>query len=442
VYVDSAIESVLKEKRVFKTDPAFARKANVPGVTAYRRLQKEAERNYERYWARLAKEHVTWFKPWKKVLSWKAPFAKWFIGGKTNVSYNCLDRHLEGENAWRRNKAAIIWEGEPGDQRVLTYGDLHREVCKFANVLKGLGVKKGDRVAIYMPMVPELPIAMLACARIGAPHSIVFGGFSAESLRDRINDAEASCLITADGGWRRGTIVALKKMADDALEGCPTIQSVVVVERTREGVPMKEGRDHWWHELMKDASHRCPAASLDSEHPLYLLYTSGTTGKPKGILHTTGGYLVHSTVTAKWIFDLKEDDTFWCTADIRRDEPDVRGCTELARFRPLLGDRRPPSRHCVLHGADRDPQLHALGRRAREEALAGLAAPAGHRRRTDQPRGLDLIPPHDREAPLSDRGHLVADGDRRDPDHADSGRGGDQAGLGHAPLPGRLRGHL
>ncbi len=311
-----AIESVLKEKRLFEPDPAFARQANVPGQAAYRRLRKEAETNYQRYWARLAKEHVDWFTPWKKVLDWKPPFAKWFVGAKTNVSYNCLDRHLEGPNAWRRNKAAIIWEGEPGDERVLTFGDLHREVCKCANVLKGLGVKKGDRVAIYMPMVPELAIAMLACARIGAVHSIIFGGFSADSIRDRINDAKANCVITADGGWRRGQIVPLKDTVDEALQGADSVKRVLVLQRTGQSILMKDGRDHWWHDLMKTASTRCPPARLDAEHPLFILYTSGTTGKPKGVLHTTGGYLVHTTVTAKYIFDLKEEDTYWCTADI------------------------------------------------------------------------------------------------------------------------------
>jgi acetyl-CoA synthetase len=310
-----AIESVLKERRVLKPSAAFVRQANL-GPAEYRRWQAEAARSLERFWGRLAKEHVTWFRPWKKVLEWKLPFAKWFIGGKLNISYNCLDRHLEGPNAWRRNKAAILWEGEPGDERVLTYGDLHREVCKFANVLKGLGVGKGDRVAIYMPMIPELAIAMLACARIGAVHSVIFGGFSADSVRDRINDGQAKCAITADGGWRRGQIVHLKKAMDDALEGAPSVKSVVVVKRTGHGVPMKEGRDAWWHELMKDASADCAPARLDAEHPLFILYTSGTTGTPKGVLHTTGGYLVHCAVTAKYIFDLKEEDTFWCTADI------------------------------------------------------------------------------------------------------------------------------
>jgi len=310
-----AIESFLKEKRRFKPDSAFARAAHVGGRD-YERMHKEAARNPERFWAKLAKEHVSWFSPWKKVLDWKPPFAKWFVGAKTNVSYNCLDRHLQGENAWRRNKAAIIWEGEPGEERVLTYGDLHREVSKFANVLKSLGVQKGDRVGLYMPMIPELAIAMLACTRIGAPHTVIFGGFSAESVRDRLNDAQAKLVVTADGGWRRGKIVALKQFVDTALEGVASVEKVVVVQRTRQEVLMKEGRDLWWNALMAEASDDCPPAKLDAEHPLFLLYTSGTTGRPKGILHTTGGYLVQTTVTSKYCFDLKEDDTYWCTADI------------------------------------------------------------------------------------------------------------------------------
>ncbi len=309
------IESLMKEERVFKPDPEFAKRANwnKKTVAEYRKLGASSP---ERFWAKMARENVTWFSPWKKVLQWKPPFAKWFVGGKLNVSYNCIDRHLEGENAWRRNKAAIVWEGEPGDSRVITYGALHREVSKFANVLKQLGVKKGDRVALYMPMIPELAIAMLACTRIGAPHNIVFGGFSAEALRERINDAGARFVVTADGGYRRGAPNALKPAVDDALEGTPGVESVVVVQRTGEPTAMQEGRDHWWHELMADASAHCPPAKLDAEHPLFILYTSGTTGKPKGILHTTGGYLTHVTTTARAIFDLKEEDTYWCTADI------------------------------------------------------------------------------------------------------------------------------
>ncbi len=309
------IESLLKEKRVFRPSPQFAKRANWSRkkIAEYRKLGSESP---ERFWAKMAKKHVTWFSPWKRTLQWKLPFARWFVGGKLNVSYNCIDRHLEGEYGWRRNKAAIVWEGEPGDQRVLTFGQLHREVCRFANVLKGLGVKKGERVALYMPMIPELAIAMLACARIGAPHSIVFGGFSAEALRDRIQDAGAVAVVTADGGFRRGKPLPLKAAVDEALAGDTSVKAVVVVKRTGEPVAMQAGRDHWWHDLIRDASPKCPPARLDAEHPLFILYTSGTTGKPKGILHTTGGYLTHVTTTAVAIFDLKEDDTFWCTADI------------------------------------------------------------------------------------------------------------------------------
>jgi acetyl-CoA synthetase len=309
------IESLLKEKRSFKPAPEFNRQANWNKKTSneYRKL---GEQNPTRFWAKMAKEHVDWFTPWKKVLDWKPPFAKWFVGAKTNVSYNCLDRHLEGENAWRKNKAAIIWEGEPGDSRVITYAELHREVCRFANVLKAQGVKKGDRVALYMPMIPELAIAMLACTRIGAPHSIVFGGFSAEALSDRINDAEAKLVVTADGGYRKGAPFALKATVDAAVEKTPSVERVIVVERTQQPVEIRPGRDLWWHEEMAKASTKCAPAKLDSEHPLFILYTSGTTGHPKGILHTTGGYLTHVTTTFKAIFDIKDDDVYWCTADI------------------------------------------------------------------------------------------------------------------------------
>ena len=306
------IESLLKEKRVFEPSKEFAKRArwNKREVAALRKL---GEKNPERFWAQMAKQHVAWFKPWRKVLDWKAPYAKWFVGAQTNVSYNCLDRHVTGG---RKNKAALIWEGEPGDSRVLTYGQLHREVCKFANVLKGLGVAKGDRVAIYMPLVPEAVIAMLACTRIGAPHSVVFGGFSAESLRDRINDAGAKVVVTADGGYRRGHAFGLKPAVDEAVAGCPGVESVVVVQRTHQDTAMKQGRDHWWHALMATVSADCPPAKLDAEHPLFILYTSGTTGNPKGILHTTGGYLTHVAATTQATFDLGEDDVYWCTADV------------------------------------------------------------------------------------------------------------------------------
>ncbi|MFQ5580251.1 MAG: acetate--CoA ligase [Nitrospiria bacterium] len=309
---EKEITSVLKERRLLKPSKEFSRQAHIKSLREYERLCKKAEKDPESFWGKLAEE-LHWFKPWKKVLQWKPPFAKWFVGGKINVAYNCIDRHLD---TWRKNKAAIIWEGEPGDTRTLTYQDLHREVCKFANVLKQEGVAKGDRVAIYMPMIPELAIAMLACARIGATHSIIFGGFSSAALQDRINDAEAKLVVTADGGYRKGAVVTLKEKVDEALKGSPSVEKMVVVRRTNTPVKMRRGRDFWWHDLMKDASERCKAASLDAEHPLFILYTSGTTGKPKGVVHTTGGYLLGTTITSRWIFDLKETDTYWCTADI------------------------------------------------------------------------------------------------------------------------------
>ena len=312
--VVSDIDVLLQENRKFAPSSEFRRDANVSDGSIY----ESAAKNPEAYWAKAA-ESLHWFRRWDKVLEGNPPRARWFVGGKINVSYNCIDRHIETA---RRNKAAIVWEGEPGDRRTLTYWDLYVEVQKFANVLKKLGVQRGDRVAIYMPLVPEAAIAMLACTRIGAIHSVVFGGFSPESLRDRINDAKAKVLVTADGGYRRGQTVPLKRNADKALEECMTIEHVVVVQR-RPGASgdeafatMREGRDHWWHRLMADASAKCEPAKMDAEDVLYILYTSGTTGKPKGIVHTTGGYLVGCATTTNMVFDLKEDDVFWCTADI------------------------------------------------------------------------------------------------------------------------------
>jgi acetyl-CoA synthetase len=308
----STIDSVLREGRVFPPPAAFSQKARIGSRAQYDALYRRSVDDPEGFWGEMA-GRLRWTKPWQRVLDWQPPDAKWFVGGKLNVADNCLDRHLEGP---RRNKAAIIWEGEPGERRVLTYFELHREVCKAANVLRELGVRAGDRVGIYLPMIPEAAVAMLACARIGAPHSVVFGGFSAEALRDRMNDAEATVVITADGGYRRGAIVPLKTNVDDALAQVPSVKHVLVVRRTREAVPFHPGRDHWWHERMASAKPTCPAEPLDSEHPLFILYTSGTTGKPKGVVHTTGGYLLHATASAEWVFDLREEDTFWCTADI------------------------------------------------------------------------------------------------------------------------------
>jgi acetyl-CoA synthetase len=308
---EKALEALLREDRRFSPSPEFRKRANAPEPGIYERAAADPEAMWES-WAR----GLDWFEPWRTVLDWRPPHAQWFVGGRLNAAYNCLDRHLASA---RRNKAALIWEGEPGDTRVFTYWDLYREVCAFANVLKGLGVRKGDRVAIYLPMVPEAAIAMLACARIGAPHSVVFGGFSADSLRDRINDAEAKVLVTADGGYRRGRAVALKESADRALTETPSIEKVVVVRRgagLEAAVAMQEGRDFWYHELMADASADSPPESMDAEDILYILYTSGTTGKPKGVVHTTGGYMTHVHATTRLVFDLKEEDLYWCTADV------------------------------------------------------------------------------------------------------------------------------
>ncbi len=303
------IETLLDEQRRFPPPDSFTAQAHVRDLTPYERARRDAEG----YWADWAKQ-LEWSRPWTQVLDWKPPHAKWFLGGKLNASVNCLDRHVR---AGRGGRVALIWEGEPaGEVRRITYGELHADVNKFANVLKGLGVARGDRVAIYLPMVPEVAVAMLACARIGAVHTVVFGGFSAESLRDRINDAGAKLLITADGGYRRGAIVPLKQNADDALAGTPGIEHVIVLRRTGQTVTFRTGRDLWWSELMAKAARDCPPEAMDAEDPLYILYTSGTTGKPKGILHTTGGYLTQAYATTKWVFDLKDSDVFWCTADV------------------------------------------------------------------------------------------------------------------------------
>ena len=304
------IDALMVENRRFPPSEAFKAAALVVDTHLY----DEAAQDDEAFWARQAADLVSWSKPWETILEWNLPYSKWFIGGELNVSYNCLDRHVESGNG---DRVAFHWVGEPGDARTITYAQLRDEVAQFANVLKGLGVTKGDRVNIYLPMIPEAAVAMLACARIGAPHSVVFGGFSAQSLGDRINDAEAKVLITADGGYRRGEVFPLKPAADEAVAQSTTIEHVVVVQRGGNPVSMVEGRDHWYHDLMEGASTVCPPEPMGSEDLLFLLYTSGTTGKPKGIMHTTGGYLTHTTYTHKYVFDLNpETDIFWCTADV------------------------------------------------------------------------------------------------------------------------------
>ncbi|TRV04098.1 MAG: acetate--CoA ligase [Microcystis wesenbergii Mw_MB_S_20031200_S109] len=310
-----AIESVLQENRLFPPSAEFAQNATIKSLEEYQQLYAKAKADPQAFWAQLAEKELYWFEKWSETLDWQPPFAKWFVNGKINICYNCIDRHL---TTWRRNKAAIIWEGEPGDSRTITYEQLHREVCQFANALKELGVKKGDVVGIYMPMIPEAAIAMLACARIGAPHSVVFGGFSADALRDRLNDAAAKVVITADGGFRKDKVVALKEQVDLALadNSAPSVEKVLVVQRSKEPINMVADRDYWWHDLQKQVSANCPAEPMDSEDMLFILYTSGSTGKPKGVVHTTAGYNLYTHVTSKWIFDLKDTDVYWCTADV------------------------------------------------------------------------------------------------------------------------------
>jgi acetyl-CoA synthetase len=309
---DGRIDSVMQESRVFPPSAEFASKAKIGSLAAYEKLYEEAKADPVEFWANLAREELHWFKPFDEALEWDEPFAKWFAGGQTNIAYNCLDKNLSTERA---DKTAIIWEGEPGDETSLTYRQLHEQVCKFANVLKTLGIQEGDVVSIYMPMTPELAIAMLACARIGAVHSVIFGGFSAEAIADRNQDANAKLQITADGGWRRGKQLPLKETVDEALAKSPSVQKCVVLKRVGNEVNMLPGRDFWWHELMAEASADCPATPLDSEAPLFILYTSGSTGKPKGIKHTTAGYNLFTKKTFEWVFDHRDDDIYWCTAD-------------------------------------------------------------------------------------------------------------------------------
>jgi acetyl-CoA synthetase len=306
------LDTVMQESRLFPPPKETSARARIKSMDEYQRLWDEAAADPAVFWAKHAKSDLHWFEPFKKPLEWNEPFAKWFVDGKTNASYNCLDRHVE---AGRGDRVAYHWDGEPGDTRIITYADLHRQVCKCANVLKLLGVKQGDVVSIYMPLTPELVVAMLACARIGAVHSVIFAGFSAEAIADRNNDARAKIQITADAGWRRGRPLCLKQTVDKALAKSPTVEKCIVLDRVNEAVHMDKGRDFWWHDLMREASADCPAEPLDSETTLFILYTSGSTGKPKGIRHTTAGYNLFTKKTFEWVFDHREDDVFWCTAD-------------------------------------------------------------------------------------------------------------------------------
>ena len=312
ILADQDIDSTLRENRVFPPPPEFSAKAHIKSLDEYEALYKKSIEDPESFWAEAATE-LHWFKPWEKVLDWNLPWAQWFVGGKLNLSYNCVDRHALGA---RRDKTAIIWEGEPGEVRRLTYAELHVEVQKFANALMNLGIQKGDRVAVYMGMTPELAIALLACARIGAVHSVIFGGFAANAIADRVNDSACVAILTQDTSYRRGGEIKLKATVDEAMNACPTVKHVVVYRRTGSPIKMVEGRDHWWHDLMAAAAPDCAPAEQDSEDPLYILYTSGTTGKPKGLVHTTGGYSVQTYLTSKYVFDLKDEDIYWCTADI------------------------------------------------------------------------------------------------------------------------------
>ena len=366
------------------------------------------------FWARQAADLLDWDKDWDTICDWQLPYAKWFVGGRINAAHNCLDRHVA---AGRGDKVAIHFEGEPGDTRTITYAELLDEVQRLANALKGLGVEVGDRVNIYLPMIPEAAVAMLACARIGAAHSVVFGGFSAQALADRINDAEAKVLITADGGWRRGAVFPLKPAADEAVAATKTIEHVVVVRRGENDIEMVEGRDHWYHDLVGAADPTCPAEPFDSEQLLYLLYTSGTTGKPKGIMHTTGGYLAQVAFTHKYVFDLHPDtDVYWCTADVGwvtghsyivygplangASIVMYEGVPNHPGQRPLLGDHREVRRDDLLHGADGDPHVHEVGRRGAGEARSVEPSRDRHGRRADQSRGMDVVPPQHRRRAL------------------------------------------
>ncbi|HMP07262.1 MAG TPA: AMP-binding protein, partial [Lacipirellulaceae bacterium] len=306
------LDTVMHEDRLFPPPREFSARARIKSLDEYQRLWDRGAADPAGFWAELAREELHWFEPFKAALEWNEPLAHWFVGGKTNASFNCLDAHVA---AGRGERIALLWEGEPGDRRTVTYAELLRDVCKFANVLKSLGVKPGDVVSIYMPLTPELVVAMLGCARIGAIHSVIFAGFSAEAIADRNNDAQARMMVTADSGWRRGRALPLKQTVDEALAKSPTVEKCIVLDRVNEAIHMEAGRDFWWHEVMAKASEQCPAEPLDSETTLFILYTSGSTGKPKGIRHTTAGYNLFAKKTFQWVFDHRDEDVYWCTAD-------------------------------------------------------------------------------------------------------------------------------
>ncbi len=440
-----AIENLLVENRTFAPDPAFTAQANATAD-----LYDEARTDPVGFWERLARDRLSWYTPFDQALEWDLPFAKWFTGGELNVTYNCVDRHVERGLG---DKVAYYWIGEPGDTRTLTYADLQRETSKAANALLELGVRTGDRVAIYMPMIPELPIAMLACARIGAAHTVVFGGFSAEALGDRINDCGAKVVITADGGWRRGRKVGLKHHADEAVVNTPTVTAMLVVDRFGDGVHMVEGRDHWWHDIVDRQSDVCPPVPVDSEQMLYLLYTSGTTAKPKGILHTSAGYLLGASFTHWAVFDIKPDDVYWCAADIGW----VTGHSYIV-YGPLAN----ATTGVLYEGAPDAPDWHRWWQIIEELKVSilycaptairafmkqGEEIPASPRpvepararlgRRADQPRGLALVQGRHRWRQDPRGGHVVADRDGPDHDQPAPRRDHHQAGLGHVPAAGR-----
>ena len=447
------IDTVMHETRLFPPPAEFAAQARIKSLAEYAELWNRAAADPAKFWADLARDELHWFKPFTKSLEWNEPFAQWFVGGRTNVAYNCLDMHLV---AGRGDRTAILWEGEPGDARRLTYAELHREVCKFANVLKELGIKAGDRVSIYMPMVPELAIAMLGCARVGAIHSVIFAGFSAEAIADRNRDAGAKLMITADAGWRRGKALPLKQTVDEALAKSPSVEKCIVLDRVNEAIEMKAGRDFWWHELMEKASAHCPATPMESEAPLFILYTSGSTGKPKGVKHTTAGYNLFAKKTFEWVFDHREEDVFWCTADCGWVTghsyvvygPLSAGATVLmyegapnqpneSRFWELIEKYKvsvfytaPTAIRAFIKWGDKHVKKHDLS------SLRLL----GDGRRGNQSGGVDVVSPCDRRRAVPDCGYVVADGNGRDHDEPLAGSNRDEAGELHEAAAGDCAG--